>query len=99
MRVIMEVRFPVEPFNTLVREAKIEDTMRKLMETTHPEAAYFTEFDGKRGGFLVVDMPHSSDIPRFAEPWFLALSAEVRFRPAMTPEDLAKANLNAFAVM
>ena len=60
-----------------------------------PEAAYFTERDGRRGGIFVVDLQSASDIPKLAEPWFLSFNAEVEFRIAMTPEDLAHADLNA----
>jgi hypothetical protein len=40
-------------------------------------------------------MDKASDIPRLAEPWFLSFNAEVEFRIAMTPEDLAHADLDA----
>jgi hypothetical protein len=30
-----------------------------------------------------------------AEPWFLTFNAQVEFRVAMTPEDLARSNLEA----
>jgi hypothetical protein len=41
----------------------------------------------------VVDVKTPSDVPALAEPWFLTFNAHVEFRVAMTPEDLAKANL------
>jgi hypothetical protein len=69
--------------------------MRQILDATKPEAAYFTERDGRRGGILVVNMDKASDIPRLAEPWFLSFNAEVEFRIAMTPEDLAHADLDA----
>ena len=40
---------------------------------------------------LIVNLDKESDIPRFAEPWFLAFNASVELTPAMTPEDLAAA--------
>jgi hypothetical protein len=95
MRMIMQVKLPLEPFNTLVRKGVIEATMQKLVESARPEAVYFSEFEGHRGGILIVDMASTSDIPRLAEPWFLTLNAELYFRPAMTPEDLAKSGLNS----
>jgi len=94
MRMIMRVEFPIEPFNTQVRHGVIEATMQKLMEATAPEAAYFTEVNGHRGGIMIVDLASPSDVPRLAEPWFLALNAEVHFQIAMTPEDLGRAHLN-----
>jgi hypothetical protein len=36
-----------------------------------------------------------SQIPAFAEPFFLSFNAEVRFHIAMTPEDLGRAGLEA----
>jgi hypothetical protein len=65
------------------------------MDATKPEAAYFTERDGHRGGILVVNMDKASDIPRLAEPWFLTFNAEVELCIAMTPEDLAHADLDS----
>ena len=95
MRMIMMVEFPIEPFNTLVRNGNAGPTMKKIIDDAKPEAAYFGEQDGKRGGILIVNLNGPSDVPRLAEPWFLNFNAEVKFRVAMTPEDLAQADLNA----
>ena len=43
---------------------------------------------------MVVDVPNSAGIPALAEPWYLNFNADVEFRIAMTPEDLAKAGLD-----
>jgi len=95
MRMIMQIQFPIEPFNTAVKNGTIANTMKKILEATKPEHAWFSERNGKRGGILVVNVDSPSDVPRLAEPWFLALNAEVEFRIAMTPEDLGRADLNA----
>ncbi len=95
MRVLMLLQFPIEPFNTAVKNGTVGAKMRQILDATKPEAAYFTERDGHRGGILVVNMDKASDIPRLAEPWFLSFNAEVEFRIAMTPEDLAHADLDA----
>lgn len=68
--------------------------MRRILEDAKPEAAYFCAKDGKRGGFIVVDIADVSEIPRFAEPWFLQFDATVEFLPTMTPEDLQRAGLD-----
>jgi hypothetical protein len=91
----MLLQFPIEPFNTAVKNGTVGAKMRQILDATKPEAAYFTERDGRRGGILVVNMDKASDIPRLAEPWFLSFNAEVEFRIAMTPEDLAHADLDA----
>jgi hypothetical protein len=93
MRVLMDVRCPIEPFNSLVRNGKAGEIIGKILAELEPEAAYFTEHDGRRGAVLVVNLESASQIPAFAEPWFLNFNAECEFRIAMTPEDLQKAGL------
>jgi len=95
MRMIMYVTLPIEPFNTLVRDGSAGVIMKRILDDLKPEAAYFTAHEGHRGGVLVVNFDHASDIPRFAEPWFLNFGAQVEFHPAMTPEDLGQADLAA----
>jgi hypothetical protein len=95
MRMLMEVKFPIEPFNSYVKDGSIGAKMQKIMGDIKPEAAYFTAIDGHRGGILVVNLEDPSKIPALAEPWFLILNATVEFHPAMTPEDLGRAGLEA----
>jgi hypothetical protein len=95
MRMLMVVELPLEPFNTYVRDGSVGAKMQKIMEALKPEAAYFTERNGKRGGILVVNVNNPSEVPKFAEPWFLTFNASVEFRVAMTPEDLGHAGLEA----
>jgi hypothetical protein len=95
MRMIMNVLIPVEPFGTLVRNGTAGAKMQQILEDIKPEAAYFTAQDGHRGGIFIIDMQDVSEIPRFAEPFFLTFDAEVQFQPAMTPEDLGRADLVA----
>ena len=93
MRMLMHVQLPLEPFNTAIRDGSIGPKIKKIIESIKPEAAYFTEQNGRRGGTLVVNVNDPADVPRLAEPWFLTFNAEVEFRIAMTPEDLANAGL------
>jgi hypothetical protein len=95
MRMIMLVQLPVEPFNTAVKNGTIGAKMKKILDAIKPEAAWFSEREGKRGGILIVNLDSPSDVPRLAEPWFLTFNAEVEFRIAMTPEDLGRADLGA----
>ncbi len=64
MRMLMEIKIPMEPFNTAVRQATVGQKMRKILEATKPEAAYFSEHEGHRAGILIVDMKEPSEIPR-----------------------------------
>lgn len=95
MRMLMQVKFPIEPFNTYVRDGSIGAKMQKIMADLKPEAAYFTAVDGHRGGILVVNMEDPSKIPALAEPWFLVFNAHLEIQPTMTPEDLGRAGLEA----
>jgi hypothetical protein len=91
---LMHVKLPLEPFNSAVRNGTAGQKIQRILETIKPEAAYFTEQDGRRGGTLVVEVKDPSQVPSLAEPWFLTFDAEVEFRIAMTPEDLARAGLD-----
>jgi hypothetical protein len=95
MRMLMYLQFPLEPFNTAVRDGSAGQKIQRILEAIQPEAAYFTDQNGHRGATLVVNVKDPSDVPTLAEPWFLTFNAHVEFRIAMTPEDLAHANLDA----
>lgn len=95
MRMLMHLQFPLEPFNTWVRDGSAGKKVQAILEAIRPEAAYFSENNGHRGGLLVVNLKDPSDVPVLAEPWFLTFNAAVEFRVAMTPEDLSRANLDA----
>jgi hypothetical protein len=92
---LMHLQFPLEPFNAYVKDGSAGQKIQKILEALKPEAAYFTEQHGHRGGTLVVNLKDASEVPLFAEPWFLTFNAHVEFRVAMTPEDLGRANLEA----
>ena len=94
MRMILDVTFPLEPFNTLVRNGTLGDIMGRIMDEIKPEAVYFSELDGHRGAIIIIDVPNASAIPRIAEPFFLALNAECKLRIAMTPEDLMNSGID-----
>jgi hypothetical protein len=94
MRMLLNVRMPHEPFNTLVRKGKIGAVLGRILDEVKPEAAYFTEQDGKRGAILIVDVKDPSRVPSIAEPFFLHLSADCSFHIVMSPDDLKKAGLD-----
>jgi hypothetical protein len=95
MRMLMHLQFPLEPFNTAVRDGSAGPKIQKILDAIKPEAAYFCDNNGHRGGTLVVNLNQASDIPALAEPWFLTFNAHVELRVVMTPEDLGRANLDA----
>ena len=93
MKMIMISEFPPEPFNSHVRDGSIGNIIGKIVKTLDFESLHFVELDGCRGSVGVFTIADSSEIPRYAEPFFLSFDAQVRFRIAMTPEDLGKAGL------
>ena len=94
MKMLLTVDFPLEPFNSLVKSGKVGEIIGRIIETIKPEVAYFTEQDGKRGGIFVIDLQKPSDIPSFAEPFFLNFQASCKFRILMSPEELQSAGLD-----
>ena len=95
MRMIMNVSIPTDVFNAAVKDGSAGAKMQRILAQAKPEAVYFSEFDGVRTAILVVDLAEASQIPAFAEPWFLLFNAKVQLRPAMTPQDLGVAGLEA----
>ena len=93
MRMLLNVRIPHEPFNAYVRDGTIGEVINRILEETKPEAIYFTEQDGTRGAIIIVNLDEPSQVPVFAEPWFLMFNADCQFRVVMVPDDLKKAGL------
>ena len=94
MRMLLKALIPNEPFNTLVKEGTAGKVIAKIMDEIKPEAAYFTEQNGKRCALCVIDLADAADIPRFAEPFFLKFNAETHFSVVMLPADLHQAGLD-----
>ncbi len=79
---------PVESGNRAIKDGRVGAIMQRAAERWKPEAMYFTTFDGRRTAYMVFDLPDSSGIPPFAEPFFQELDAEVELAPAMNADDL-----------
>ena len=94
MKMLLSVEFPPEPFNSLVRSGAVGEIIGRILESLKPETAYFTEHEGKRGGVFVVNVQAASDIPTFAEPFYLNFQASCKFRILMSPEDMQKSGLD-----
>ena len=91
MRFMLTFRIPMEQGNAAIKDGSIIQINQSILEDLKPEAAYFGEIEGARGGYLVVNMDDASQIPALAEPLFLRLGATVKLHPVMTPDDLMQA--------
>jgi hypothetical protein len=90
---LLHVKIPHEAFNAAVRDGSVGGKVKQILEETKPEAVYFTNYDGWRGAIMIINVESPSEVPKFAEPWFLSFNADVQFHIAMTPEDLGRAGL------
>src|SRR5829696_6595129 len=88
VRILITFSINPEKGDQLIKEERIGETMESILEELQPEAAYFTDVEGTRGGFLVVDMEDASQMPAMTEPLLLGVGATVHMQPVMTPEDL-----------
>jgi hypothetical protein len=93
MRMLLHARIPHEEFNAAVRDGSAGRKMKQILDETRAEAVYFTEYDGRRGAIMIINVDDPSEVPKFAEPWFLTFNADVQFHIAMTPEELGRAGL------
>ncbi len=89
MRFLIKVSFPVEAGNDAAKKGF--DVIPSILEEQKPEAAYFVATGGQRTALLFVNMDDPSELPKIAEPWFLAFNASIEVTPAMVAEDLQKA--------
>ena len=77
MRVMAKITIPIESGSRAVKDGSIGGLIQSAAERWKPEAMYF-------------DMPDSSDMVPFGEPFFMALDADVEVVLVMNADDLQK---------
>ena len=92
MRFLVKVNIPVESGNAAARAGKLGETIQSILRDLKPEAVYFTDSNGQRTAFIILEMHDASEIPAIAGPWFLAFNASIEIHPVMLPDDLARAS-------
>lgn len=91
MRIMLKVTIPVETGNAAAKAGKLGAIIQSILTDLKPEAAYFTDDDGRRAGLIFLDLQDASQIPAIAEPWMQAFNASIELHPVMIVDDLAKA--------
>ena len=90
MRVLARITNPTERGNIAISDGTNARLIQEMAQRWNPEAVYFTTINGRRGAYVVFDLPDASDIPEFCEPLYQGLHAEIEITPVMTVEDLQK---------
>ncbi len=97
MRMLVHVKIPHKEFNDCVRDGSISQKIKRILDDAKPEAVYFTEYEGRRGLIMLLDIAQASAVPKVAEPWFLTFNADVEFHIVMSPDELEEAGLEKAA--
>ena len=91
MRMLLKAQMPVEAANAAARDGNMVKGLKSIIDDLKPEAVYFLAENGRRTGYFFIDMKDPSQIPEVAEPFFLAMNADIELIPVMKYEDLEKA--------
>lgn len=90
MRMMARISMPAETANEAIRDGRLPAVFQETERRWQPESMYFTTFDGRRTAFMIFEMPDSSDMPPFSEPFYNQLNANVELSPVMNRDDLQK---------
>lgn len=89
MRMMLKCTLPVERGNAAIRDGSLRETIRGMMDSLKPEAAYFFSSEqGERACMMVFDMADTTQMARIAEPLFHKFGAAVHLVPVMNADDL-----------
>ena len=68
MRFMLTFRIPMETGNKMIKDGSLPETIQTILEDLKPEAAYFSDIEGARGGYLVINMDDASQMPALRTP-------------------------------
>src|SRR5258705_11748273 len=92
MRMMMFVSFPVEQFNAAVRDGSAGAKKKKILDQLKPGAAYFmADWNGRRGGGLIVDMAGTAQVSVTARAWVFSFKCGGGFFPVVLPPGFSAA--------
>ena len=91
MRVLVKVTIPTEAGNKMIKRPDFPETMKGILAALKPEAAYYLSLGGQRCCLFITNLESSAQIPGVAEPFWLAMGADVEILPVMNQEDFNQA--------
>jgi len=91
MRMMYKFLIPNEKGNQAKADGSLRKAIDEIIERTKPECAYFYMYQGRRGGLMVFDIQHPSELIPLNDLLMSATGAEINVHPAMTREDLDRA--------
>ena len=91
MRMMMKVTIPVETGNAAARKGDLGKTIQGDFGGHEARSGLLRRRRRQTDRVHFLQMNDSSELPKFAEPWFLAFNASLTVRPAMNLQDLANA--------
>jgi hypothetical protein len=87
---MLTFRIPPEEGNAAMKDGRFKSVFESIIEDLKPEAAYFAEIEGARGGYMVVNIDDSTQMPAVFEPLSLGLGATVQVHPVFTLDDMPR---------
>ncbi len=90
MRLMMIFRIPTAAGNEAGAHGDIGAAIRKLIEDTDAEAAYFTMMNGMRAGIVIFEEADQARLTTYNEPLMESLGAEIEIFPALNLDDLKR---------
>jgi hypothetical protein len=90
MRFLVIAHMPTEAGNKAIKDPNMAKNLEDYVNSVKAEAAYFTEVDGERSFFFVVDMQSADMMVATCEPLFQVFNARVEVKLVMTLEDVKK---------
>jgi hypothetical protein len=97
MRIMLRVSLPAEESNRAIMDGTLPKVIDKAMAELKPEAAYFTTENGRRTGYMFLDLADSSEMPYAGERFFFAFNASVDAIPVMNADELRRGLPKAMA--
>jgi hypothetical protein len=92
LRFLVIAHIQTEAFNKAMKDDpdKATKNLEDYLNNVKAEAVYFTEDEGDRAIYFIVDMQTVDMMPIICEPLFQGFNARIELKPVMVLEDVKK---------